>query len=98
MESKTFLNIKDHFFERLQEENASGLDEVEGRLLFHDVVFHFWWADNQLTLELAVLPATFSGDEERAWDLVEDFIKSNGGQTHNTKDTTKTDLSIAQKS
>ena len=85
MQTKTFHNVKDHFFKHLQEENASGLDEVEGRLLFHDVVFHFWWADHQLTLELAVLPSTFSSDEERAWELVEDFIKSHGGKEINNE-------------
>ena len=79
MISKTFTNVKESFFAHLRDEASSTFDEVEEVLIFHDVRFHFSWLDNKLTLELNVLPPTFSGNEILAWDLIKQFIETHGG-------------------
>ena len=78
---KIFAGVQESFFVRLQEENASGLDDVEGRLFFHDMELSFVWEAHtrNLVLKLVDLPSTFSGDVERAWELITSFIAACGG-------------------
>lgn len=81
VQTKTFKNLNVSFFTYLQEERFSNVDDVEGTLTFHDVLFYFTWSEEtkELTLELNTLPATFSGDEELAWELIAGFITAHGG-------------------
>ena len=81
MNSKTFKQVDLSFFEHVQEERFSNVDDVEGTLTFHDVSFSFSYLEEEkeLTLELTTLPATFNGDEDRAWELITGFMQAHGG-------------------
>lgn len=79
MNTKTFTNLDPSFFEHLQEERFSNVDDVEGVLTFHDVTFSFTYNEEELTVTLVTLPATFNGDELRAWELIKDFVVVHGG-------------------